>query len=79
MNYNEVSRRGNRYKEVYGQLNGYTDEGVPVYIRGYTFPTEICAQILACHERESYMEEKIYNQSRLSRIEMVNYDIVVSK
>lgn len=74
----EASKRSNRYEEVYGHLNGYTNNGVPVCIRGYIFPTEICAQILTCHERESYMEEEICNQSPLNRIEMVNYDIIVS-
>lgn len=67
-----------RYEKMYKYLYEFEEKGIPIYIRGYKFPVEICARILTCHEDETYMEDRIYRDGNLNVIEMVNFDMVVS-
>lgn len=75
--YEEELRR-NRYDKMYSYLEQFDKKGIPIYIRGYRFPIEICAKILTCHEDETYMEDRIYRDGNMNLIEMVNFDIVLS-
>lgn len=70
--------RKERYEKMYNYLYEFEKKGIPIYVRGYKFPAEICARILTCHEDETYMEDRIYRDENLNVIEMLNFDMVVS-